>query len=498
MHKVNIIIIAMIILSGCHRNAVITVTPADATIFEISEPVINSHLSGWRRAEILYEKEFNIKPTKEIAEKLEKIRFLILIRQIEEDIPDPNADEMIRTLCAEDVYDKRLCEIVKWVQNGKKNEELIAELFIPVKNDPVFENYLTLFLFQTIPSFDAFSVLESFKPIKQSPLFLYMNPRIIASMDPAEFEKTYPYFAEGFVLLADQMFETRKYRLSREFYQKTLKLIPNYTKALSGIGDIYYMLEDYERALHNYNMVLRYAPSDIAAMYRKGLSLQQLKRYEESNDTIDKMLLLDTIQSNLVNGIFTAQYYKGQGNYIKAYNYYLLNNNIKSREFVDLAKKTIPSSFEFNYLSGVLFYESNELESARQDFMRSLDGSNCHAPLHLGFVYEKLDATNENIVNDKEAFMHRSVPSFLEAAECFDKSVQSLNRAINEFAFSEFEPAEQERLKNEMTKKLTSLRTFSTQIIKNINDRIDEYVSATEKYIISEYLVEILSRLEKQ
>ena len=498
MRKINIIIIAMILLCGCHRNAVTIVTPVDTVIFEISEPVINSHLSGWLRAERLYEDEFNIKPTKEIAEKLEKIRFLILIRQIEEDIPDPKADEKIRTLCAEDTYDKRLCEIVKWVQNGKKNEELKSELFIPVKSDPVFENYLTLFLFQTIPPFDAFSVLEPFKAIKQTPLFLYMNPRVMASMVPVEFGKSYPDFAEGLVALADQMFETGKYKLSRDFYQKTLDLIPNYTKALSGIGDIYYVLEDYERALHNYNIVLRYAPSNIAAMYRKGLSLQQLKRYEESNDTIDKMLLLDAIQNKLINGIFTAQYYTGQGYYIKAYNYYLLNNNMKSREFVDLAKKTIPSSFEPNYLSGILFYESNELESARRDFMNSLDGSNCHAPLHLGFVYEKLDDANKNIASDNETSMHRSVPSFLEAAECFNKNVQSLNRAISEFDFSEYESAEQERLKREMTNKLTSLRTLSAQIVENITNRIDEYVPASEKHIIFEYLKEVLSRLKEQ
>ena len=317
----------MILLAGCHRGAVKTVPPVDAGVFEISGPVINSHLYGWRQAETLYEKEFKIRPTKEIEEKLEQIRFLILVRQIEEDIPDPKTGEMIENLCAENTYDKRLCKIVKWVQNGKKNEELKSDLFIPAKNDPVFENYLTLFLFQAAPSFDAFSLLEPFETEKQSALFLYMNPRVIMSMEPDEFESNYPYFAEGFVFIADQMFRKSKYRIPRELYQKALDLIPNYTKALSGIGDIYYALEDYERALHHYTMALRYAPSNITIIYRKGLSLHQLRRYAESNDTIDQMLGLYVVQSKLADSMPDAQYYQGQGYYIKAYNYYLLNDN---------------------------------------------------------------------------------------------------------------------------------------------------------------------------
>ena len=495
MRKVNIIIIALILLTGCHRNTVKTALPSDADRFEISESIINSHLYGWLQAEILYEKEFNIRPTKEIEEKLRQIRFLILVRQIEEGIPDPKADETIQALCKEDIYDKRLCEIVKWVQNGKKYEELNSSHFIPARNDPVFENYLTLFLFQAVPPFDAFSLLESFETTKQTPLFLYMNPRSIFPMEPADYASIHPHFAEGFIALAEHLFRGNKYRLSREFYNKALELIPNYTKALLGLGDIYYALEDYERAMHHYNMVLRYAPADIAAMYRIGLALHQLGRYDESNSTIDRMLRIDTVQDGRVSGIPAVQYYQGQGYYIKAYNQYLLNDPVGSRKFVDMAKSLLSFSPESYYLSGILFYESLELEAARQDFMSAIDGRNCQVPLHLGFIYEKLDVANKNIVGDKDTSVHRSIPHFLEAAACLDSGVRTLNSTINGFDFSEFEPHEQERMKRNMVRRLTNMRSSSILIAENIIYRIDEYEFLPEKEKHLQYLNGILSRL---
>ena len=494
------IIVVMILLTGCHRNAVIPVSPVDADRFMISEAAIEHHLYGWQQAEILYEKEFNIRPTKEIEGKLKQLRFLILIREIEEEIYNPRAGEIVEYLCTgDDPYDKRLCEIVKWVQNGKKAEELNSSCFIPVKDDPVFENYLSLLLFQAVPQADVFSLLKPLETKKQSPLFLYMNSRALTSVEPAEFEKDYPHFTEGFVFLAEQLFLKNKYRSSREFYQKSLELIPNYTKAILGIGDIYYALDDYERALHHYNMALRYIPSDSEALFRKGLTLHQLKRHEESNDIIDKMLQAGVvrIQNKWVSGIPAAQYYQGQGYYVKAYNHYLLKDDIKSREFVDLSKKQLPYPYfpEPVYLSGVLFYNSQELEASLQEFLSIRNVGNCNVPLHIGFIYEKLDAANQNIDNGEMSPYPRAILPFLETAACLDRGVQSLNNSINEFDFSEFEQVEQERMKTDMAIKLTTLKTSSRSTVETIISRIDEYALARKKELL-ESLNEILSRLK--
>ena len=367
----SIIIVITILSVGCHHHTVkvapiseptisgtssVTTGTSSVTTDTPSVTVVNSHLYGWQQAEALYEKELAANPTEKIKDKLRQIRFLILLRQIEENIPNARAIEILESLCTGDERDKRLCEIAKWAQNGKKSEELPAGYFVFTEDDPVFENYLTLLLFKATPQADVFS-LSAPLATANSPMFLYLYPYAIASMKPDDFAKFYPDFAEGFVVSAEQLFNESKHSLSRKFYQQALELIPDYTKAISGIGDIYYALEDYERALHHYNLVLQHVPADISVLFRKGLTLHQSGRYEESHGAIDRMLRLGDTQSKQVNGGQNAQHYHGQGYYIKAYNYHLSNDPVRAREYVDLAKELLPDSrhTEIRYLSGILF-----------------------------------------------------------------------------------------------------------------------------------------------
>ena len=492
----SIVIIITILSAGCHRHTVkVAPIPEPVAPDTPSVTVVNSHLHGWQQAEALYEKKLADNPTEKIKDKLRQIRFLILLRQIEENIPNPHIAEIIEDLCAGDERGKRLCEVAKWVQNGKKFEELKLNYHAFTEDDPFFESYLTLLLFQNAPQFDVFSLAESLATTN-SPMFLYMNPYALISINPDEFEKLYPDFAEGFVVLAEQLFNGTKYSLSRKFYQKALELIPDYTKALSGIGDIYYAIEDYERALHYYNLALRHVPADITVLFRKGLTLHQFKRYEESNDVMDHMLRLDTAQDKQVGG--TLQYYHGQGYYIKAYNHYLLNDRVKAREFVDSAKKLLPQQrhTEIRYLSGMLFYESQDWESARQEFM-SLNGASCNASLHLGFIHEKLNAANENTMPAEKASEHESVPFFIEAATCMRSEISLFASRINNFDLSAFEPVEQERIKSNLNRKLLNLKNSSSSDIKLIIDRIDEYVSGSRKRELSIHLDSILKSLDR-
>jgi tetratricopeptide (TPR) repeat protein len=460
----------------------------------------DAHLYGWRQAEAFYQKAYIMSPADEIRKKLLLARFLVLIRQIDEDIPYPETDEVIQDLCAGDPYQRNLCGVAEWIKNGRKAGQLKLNGSIFRGEDQIFDSYLNLLLFQATPRADAFPDSEIFIPYRESPLFLYLNIGKLTSMDPAEFEKKHPQFAEGYEILADHLYQKKKYRLARAFYQKAIDLIPEYTNALIGLGNIYfYVLEDYGRSTYYYDAALKRDPSSAAALFGKALVLQQLGSYQESNAVLDRMLGLNLARNKWIDGVADTQYYKGQGNYLKAYNYYLMKVPGSARDLVDLAVKYLPESLEIHYLSGLLFYDANELEPARKDFLRVASSGNCDAQLHLGFIYEQLAASNGNqpLPGEKEPASGKSAQYFVQTSGCLEAAIGSLSYQIRTMDLTELDPAEQTYLKNRMDKKLSDARLSSCSTIEMILDRISKK-SMIGKDAFLKYLNEILARLRSK
>jgi tetratricopeptide (TPR) repeat protein len=456
-----------------------------------------AHLYGWRQAEALYQKAYEINASDELKKKLLLSRFLILIRQIDEDIPYPETDAVIKELCAGDSYQKNLCGIAEWIKNGRKAGQLNLSGSIFKGEDQAIESYINLLLFQAAPQIDAFPDSGTFASYKESPLFLYLNIGKVTSKDPVEFEKKHPQFAEAFEALADHLFQKKKYRLARAFYQKAIDLIPEYTNAFIGLGNIYlYVLEDLAKSTYYYDAALKRDPSSAAALFGKSLVLQQLGNYQESNAVLDRMLGLSLARNKWIDGVPDAQYYQGQGNYLKAYNHFLMKDPREARELVNLAKKSLPNSIEVSYLSGLLYYESKDLEPARQDFLRVAGTGNCDAQLHLGLIYEQLAAVNGNqpLPGEKEFAGVKSSQYLVQAGGCLEAIVGSLSYSIRTMDLSELEPREQAFLKNRMEKKLSDTRLSSCSTIEMIIDRISKSVAPAKENFLK-HLNEILARL---
>ena len=457
----------------------------------------DSHLFGWRQAEAFYQKAYALTASDEIRKKLLLTRFLILIRQIDEDIPYPTADDVIKELCAGDPHQRNLCGIAEWIRNGRKAGQLRFSVPIFRGDDPTFESYLNLLLFQATPKIDAFPDSGTSDFYKESPLFLYLNIGKLTSMDPAEFEKKYPQFAEAFEFLADHFYQKKKYRLARSFYQKAIDLIPDYANSFIGLGNIYfYVLEDYGKSTYYYDAALKQDPSSAAALFGKSLVLQQLGSYQESNAVLDRMLGLNLARNKWIDGVPDAQYYRGEGNYVKAYNHFLMKDPGKARELVDSAKKSLPDSAEINYLSGLLFYESKDMESARMDFLRVAGMGNCDALFHLGLIYEQLAATNGNqpLPGEKESANEKSIQYLVQTGVCMESAIGSLSYKIRTMDLSELEPREQTLLKSRMDKRLSDMRLSSCSTIETIIGRISTN-AAPGREVFLKYLNEILTRL---
>ncbi len=506
--------LALFLLPAACRKQVTISTPkinaeAAGYIAQGDARLRDSHLYGWRQAEALYQKAYAIAPLDEIRKKLLLARFLVFIRQADEDIPYSGGGEVLKELCAGDQYEKNLCGIAEWIRNGRKAGQLKLSSPMFRGEDPALESYLTLLLFKAVPKTDAFPHLEiDASAPRESPLFLYLNPDKVTSIDPAEFEKNYPQFAEGFQYRAEIFSQRKKYRSAFAYYQKAIDLIPDYANALVGLGNLcFYGLEDYDRALHYYQTALDRDPLSPAAMFGKGMALQQLGSYQESNAVLDRLLAGNLARNKWIDGVPDAQYYSGEARYIKAYNYYLLKDTDKARELVDSAKPFLPYSAEISYLSGLLYYESKNLESARQDFLAAEKGNyaNCDAKLYLGLIKTTKGSQAARLVESKGAgfltqggsYEAGGVDYLIGAGMCLDSAVGSLGHHISTLNSMDLDPQEQLLMKGRLEKKLLDLRLSSCSTIEMIIDQISNAeIGAKEVYL--KHLNEILSRLRKQ
>ncbi len=495
---------SVLVLMACKPKPVTVATPAIRP--EVAEIVAQanarmreSHLYAWKQAESLYQKAYALAPAKEIQSDLMLARFLTLVRQIDEDIPCPEAETLIRELGTGDAYQRNLGIMAEWILNGRKVGQLKLNAPIFRGQDPALESYINLLLFEATPRFDAFSSQSPQPTAQESPLFLYLNTAKLTSIDSAEFERRYPQFAEGYACLADHYYQKKQYRKALSFYEKAVDLIPEYINALVGLGNLnFYILEDYARAMRYYDTAIKRDTSSAAALFGKSLVLQQLEEYSESNALLDRMLSGRLARHRWIEGVPDAQYYQGEGHYLKAYNHYLMNDPVKAREYVDIAAKFLPDAAEIRYLSGLLYYESKNMEPARRDFLHvtQMGNYNCNAQMNLGFIYEQFKETygTQPLPGDKEPAAKKSLQYFVAAAGCMEAVSGSLSYQIKNLNTLDLDPKEIAALKVRLEQKLTDVRSSSATNIGKITSRVSAS-SEPEKDVFLKHLQDILTRL---
>jgi len=77
------------------------------------------------------------------------------------------------------------------------------------------------------------------------------------------------------------------------YYSKILWLDPQNTKALIGMGSLYFKTGDPRGAIKYYDRILKIDPQNSYALIDKGISLKKLKMYQEAIDCFDKALKID-------------------------------------------------------------------------------------------------------------------------------------------------------------------------------------------------------------
>ncbi|PYU90213.1 MAG: hypothetical protein DMG08_18750 [Acidobacteria bacterium] len=432
------------------------------------------HLFGWRQAEIAYAKALELDEREMIREKLRLTRFLIKTREEDEDIASRGIEELLRDLCVEplDARHRAICEIGRAYQQGfdaaywqtrADNPPRLDVSVFQIAESPLEVYFYTLHCktFETRGEWDAAN--NPYEKFKDSPLFIYLTlgPDTLKRVrDP---DKLFPDFAELLVFAGDSHFQDRKYKDAGAYYRKALALVPDYTRAINGLGNLYlFVLEDYENALKTYESALARDPTNTAALFGKGAVLHYLERFQESIDVLNDMLATDLTRKGRVSS-YNVQYYRGEGRYYQAYDYHLMRAQDKARELIDLAKKDLPDNAEINYLSGLLYYMEYRLKEAEKDFLAVLrqGASNCYAYYYLGLIHSDTNADE-------------MLRFFTGSCSCLDAMRRNLERNIQAVPGLDVEPEEKAALTAKLTKRLSEFRVSGAKLIEKMSSMVVE------------------------
>ncbi len=467
-----------------------------------------AYLVGWLQAESAYRKACDLDGSDVLRDKLLLTRFLIVTREIDEDIVDPPMERAFEGMCSAQLNARQhfLCELATRYKAGTRAKAAGAESLDPgmldVDNSAVDAYIYTLYV--QVSEINESNEVAGARAEKngESPLFVYLYLGNKASQRADEFERKFPEFAELFDFMGGLQFQRTRYTSARNYFKKAIDLVPGYSRSWNGLGNIsLFALEDNEKALEYFKASLEQNPDNSAALYGTALVLHHQGKYADSNSYLERMLA-----SDLSRGGHTSEdavrYYQGEANYYMAYNFYLQGNRAEAREFVEAARKYIPRSEHVNYLSGLLYYGERQLQPAREEFMRVLaaGSNNCDAQYHLGRIYrETKDEIDErpqeqmagiNIPKNladllkeipvpREPKEKKSLDYFLGACSCMESTVRGMERQVTSIPSLDLDPAEKLVLQGRMNNKLVNYRRTSASLIDGMLRMVSD--SATEQ-----------------
>jgi tetratricopeptide (TPR) repeat protein len=127
--------------------------------------------------------------------------------------------------------------------------------------------------------------------------------------------------ADFYIKKGDEYYYDKKYNEAIENYQKALNIDGQNINALSGLGNVYFLLGDYLKSIEYYSKVLTIEPNYTKNQYSLGLAYLELAQYEKAIEYFQEALENDPENEWLNLNIGSA--YLNIGEYNLAVKYFL-------------------------------------------------------------------------------------------------------------------------------------------------------------------------------
>ncbi|MCU0287445.1 MAG: tetratricopeptide repeat protein [Acidobacteria bacterium] len=422
------------------------------------------YYTGWQNAVNIYKKALVLKNSQEIIEKNFFSHFLIALREPLFFI-DNSKSRSETFFWAKKINHSSLenpfLMIAGYLLDEKNlssseiNENSIQEIKNAADTDYKYFIYLKYAALRT----------DILTRQKEADIFLKLYPasnlRYFASNQLADLNITlekYPDFFELIQVRGDLAYQTMDIEKARHDYQKVLEIYRDIPPALVGTGNVYYDTGLIQTALGYYEEATKINANYFDALFKKGVCLHDLGRYDESN------IIMDIAAKE---GIFE----KGDAFYYKALNYFNLKDFRNVEINIKLAESIIPDSFRLNFLAGLFYFQSDRYQESRHYFekARAISENYPECYYYLGLMHLK------------EKKLETALDNFYVAANFYDELLKNEYLNIKNLEKKNYSPEFNQRMKQMLEKRFIADVKNTIQKLEKISDI---FVNSTEREII--------------
>ena len=199
------------------------------------------------------------------------------------------------------------------------------------------------------------------------------------------------------------------YKLAVQIWEDYLKTNPTDAIALNNLGDSYYELNDYQKALDNLTKAIALKKDYEDAYYNRGLTYQAMKQYKNSISDFDKVILLNPTFADAYHDRGWSKRLNGDESYIEDFNY---------------AIKLAPDKFPDIYAElGIRAYKKQSDEDALEYYSKVIQITKTNEGEYgLATAYYQRAFANWNLGNKEEACSDWNKAR--ELGKIFDKVVE--------------------------------------------------------------------------
>jgi len=457
-----LIICAMLSHCGGGRNLapVLNTIPETGSEFKVlkeqgDREFAKMHYMGWYNAVNFYKKALALKKdSTEIKEKLFFSYFLIALREPLYFIDNSKsrsetlfwAEELNRSIPPKNPF----ASIAKYLLGEKdpSSPEITDASIREVKNatDTDYKYFLYL-------KYSGLR-LETLARQKEADIFLRQYPssnlRYFANSQFNDMNSTiekYPDFFELLLVRGDLAYQTMDLENARRDYLKVLDIYRGIPPALVGIGNVYYDIGLVQTALEYYEEAFKTSQDHFTALFKKGVCLHDLGRYDESN------IVMDIVAKK---GVFE----KGDAFYYIALNYFNLKNFPKVETNIKTAESIIPDSFRLNLLAGLFYYQSDRYAESRGYFEKAKEISNTYPECYYYL----------GLMDVKEQKMKTALENFYLAATYYNTLLKDGYQAIEAIAEKNYTSEFKQRMKQLLEKRLKEDARNTIQKLESVLD----------------------------
>jgi tetratricopeptide (TPR) repeat protein len=324
--------------------------------------------------------------------------------------------------------------------------------------------------------------MDIFARQKEADVFLRLYPasnlRYFASSqfnDMNSAIEKYPDFFELLLVRGDLAYQAMDIENARRDYLKVLEINRGIPSALVGIGNVYYDIGLIQKALEYYEEVVKTSQDHFTALFKKGVCLHDLGRYDESN------IVMDVVAKD---GVFE----KGDAFYYIALNYFDLKNFPQVETNIRNAELIIPDSFRLNFLAGLYYYQSERYAESRSYFKKANEISSAYPECYY----------YQGLMDLKEQKMKTALENFLLAAIYYNGFLKDEYQAIEAIAEKNYTPELKLRIKQLREKRLEEDAKNTIQKLESVldvfrdnNKKAKSEIRRTVQYIKENYLLKI-------